>query len=117
MLAWVTQNQLESINSRLWERAPKHKFHGSKRIRIAACNTVVYYNKGATGKFGLISALNLPVFQSSKELAMQKDEDRFKWLEEKSQKVDQRRKRKIEEAVEVEKQIKAHGKAYEAGKF
>ena len=48
---------------------------------------------------------------------MQKDEERFKRLEEKSQNVDQRRKRKIEEAVEVEKQIKAHGKAYEAGKF
>ena len=74
-LPGVTQNQLDSINSRLWERAPKPKFHGSKRIQIAACSIVVYYNKGATGKFGVLSALNLPVFQSSKELAMQKDEE------------------------------------------
>ena len=48
---------------------------------------------------------------------MQKDEEPFKRLEEKSQKVDQCPKRKTEEAVKAEKLLKAHGKAYEAGKF
>ena len=38
----VTQNVLESINSILWQKVPKHKFHGTKRVPIGACSTVVY---------------------------------------------------------------------------
>ena len=41
----VTQSQLESISSRLWERAPKHKFHGAKHIGIAVCSTVFITTK------------------------------------------------------------------------
>ena len=39
-LASVTQNVLESINSILWQKVPKHKFHGTKRVHIGACSSV-----------------------------------------------------------------------------
>ena len=35
-LPGVTQNVLESINSILWQKVPKHKFHGTKRVHIDA---------------------------------------------------------------------------------
>ena len=44
-LPGVTQNVLESINSILWQKVPKHKFHGTKRVHIGACSTVIYYNR------------------------------------------------------------------------
>ena len=43
-LPGVTQNVLESINSILWQKVPKHKFHETKRVHIGACSTVIYYN-------------------------------------------------------------------------
>ena len=70
-------NQLESINSRFWERVPKHKFHGDTSIRIAACSTIMYYNKGAAGKFCILSNMNLPVFGISQESAKMKDQERL----------------------------------------
>ena len=33
-LPGVTQNVLESINSILWQKVPKHKFHGTKRVHM-----------------------------------------------------------------------------------
>ena len=92
---------LESINSILWQKVPQHKFHGTKRVHIGACSTVIHYNQGATGKFSVLTLMSLPLF-----------------LEQISQKVlEERKKRKIEEAVENEKRLGKDGAAYSAGKF
>ena len=116
-LPGVTQNMLESINSIMWQRAPKHKFHGSKRIRIAACSTLIQYNKGATGKFGVLALLCLPVFQGEIETAKDRDAQRLARHEEKSKKVEDRKKQKHEEAFQLEKEIRQGGVAYGAGRF
>ena len=70
----VTQNVLESINSILWQKVPKHKFHGTKRVHIGACGTVIYYNKGATGKFSVLTLMSLPLFHNALEVARGKDQ-------------------------------------------
>ena len=116
-LPGVTQNVLESINPILWQKVPKHKFNGTKRVHIGACSTVIYYNQGATGKFSVLTLMSLPLFHSPLEVARGKDKQRLKRLEEKSQKVEERKKRKIEEAVENEKRLCKGGAAYTAGKF
>ena len=116
-LPGVTQIVLESINSILWQKVPKHKFHGTKRVHIGACSTVIYYNQGATGKFSVLTLMSLPLFHNALEVARGKDHQRLKRLKEKSQKVEQRKKRKIEEAVENEKRLRKGGAAYSAGKF
>ena len=72
-LPGVTENMLESINSIMSQRDPKHKFHGSKRIQIAAYSTLIQYNKGATGKFGVLALLCLPIFQEGIENAKDRD--------------------------------------------
>ena len=108
---------LESINSILWQKVPKHKFHGTKRVHIGACSTVIYYNQGATGKFSVLTLMSLSLFYNTLEVARGKDQQRFKRLKEKSQNVEERKKWKTEEAVENEKRLRKGGAAYSAGKF
>ena len=117
-LPGVTQNVLESINSILWQKVPKHKFHGTKRVHIGACSTVIYYNQGATDKFCVLILMSLPLFHNALEVAGGKDQQRLKRLKQISQKVvEERKKWKIEEAVENEKRLHKGGAAYSAGKF
>ena len=117
-LPGVTQNVRESINSILWQKVPKHKFHGTKRVHIGACSTVIYYNQGATGKFSVLILMSLPLFHNALEVARGKDQQRLKRLKQISQKVVEKRKKwKIEEAVENEKRQRKGGAAYSAGKF
>ena len=118
-LPGVTQNVLESINSILWQKVvPKHKFHGTKRVHIGACSTVIYYNQGATGKFSVLILMSLPLFHNALEVARGKDQQRLKRLKQISQKVvEERKKWKTEEAVENEKRLCKGGAAYSAGKF
>ena len=111
----MTHNELESINSHLWQIALKHKFQESKSIQITACSIIHYCDKGAIVKFLLLAQLVLPVFQSSQDSAKTNDLERR--LQEKLQKVEQCRKRKINEAIENAKQTKSNGNAYAAGKF
>ena len=117
-LSSVTQNVLESINSILWQKVPKHKFHGTKRVHIGACSSVIYYNQGATGKFSVLILMSLPLFHNAFEVARGKDQQRLKQLKQISQKVvEEQKKWKIEEAVENEKRLRKGGAAYSAGKF
>ena len=116
-LPGVTQNVLESINSILWQKVPKHKFHGTKRVHIGACSTVICYNHGATGKFSVLTLMYLPLFHNALEVARGKDQQQLKRLEQIPQKVEERKKRKIEEAVENEERPRKGGTAYSAGKF
>ena len=88
-LPGVTQNVLESINSILWQKVPKHKFLGTKRVHIGACSTVIYYNQGVTGKFSVLTLMSLPLFHNALEVARGNDQQLLKRLEEKSQKVEE----------------------------
>ena len=92
-LASVTQNVFESINSILWQKVPKHKFHGTKRVHIGACSSVIYYNQGATGKFSVLILMSLLLFHNAFEVARGKDQQRLKRLKQISQKVVEERKK------------------------
>ena len=86
-------------------------------MHIGACSTVIYYNQGATGKFSVLTLMSLPLFHNALEVARGKDQQQLKRLEQMSQKVEERKRRKIEEAVENEKRLRKGGAAYSAGKF
>ena len=45
-----TQNQNESINNVLWTRCLKTKFCGYNKVYLAVCDSVSYFNAGATSK-------------------------------------------------------------------
>ena len=73
-LPGVTQNVVESINSILWQKVAKHKFHGTKRVHIGTCSTAIYYNQSATGKFSVLTLMSLPLFHNALEVARGKDQ-------------------------------------------
>ena len=109
---------LELINSILCQKVPKHKFHGTKRVHIGACSTIIYYNQGAIGKFSVLILMSLPLFHNALEVARGKDQQRLKRLKQISQRVVKERKKwKMEEAVENEKRLRKGSAAYSAGKF
>ena len=58
-------------------------------MHIDVCNTVIYYNQGATGKFSVLTLMSLLLFHNALEVARGKDQQRLKRLEEKSQKVEE----------------------------
>ena len=49
-LKGMTQNQNEAANGMLWSKCPKTKFCGARRVRIAACETILVFNTGAASK-------------------------------------------------------------------
>ena len=61
--------------------------------------------------------MSLPLFHDALEVARGKDQQQLKQLEKISQKVEGRKKHKIEEAVENEKRLRKGGAAYSARKF
>ena len=86
-------------------------------MHIGACSTVIYYNQGATGKFSVLTLMSVPLFYNALKVARGKDQQRLKRLKEKSQKVEERKKWKIEEVIENEKRLHKGGAEYSAGKF
>ena len=85
--------------------------------QLGACSTVIYYNQGATSKFSVLTLMSLPLFHNALKVARGKDQQQLKRLKQKSQKVEEENKRKIEEAIENEKRLHKGGAAYSAGKF
>ena len=57
----VTQNQNESINSLVWLRCPKHKFHGANIVKFAAAAAILQFNGWATMSAGLIKEMGTPL--------------------------------------------------------
>ena len=70
----------------------------------------MYYNQGAKGKFSVLILMSLPLFHNALEVARGKDQQRLKRLKQISQKaVEERKKWKIEEAVENKKRLHKGG--------
>ena len=56
----TTQNPNESINSLVWVRCPKHKFHGAKSVDFAAASAVLSFNGGSTRYADLMENMGTP---------------------------------------------------------
>ena len=60
-LPGFTQNANESINSLVWIRCPKHKWHGRKRILLATASVTLQFSAGATAKHKVMARAWLAV--------------------------------------------------------
>ena len=49
LLAGLTTNDLESFNATLWNRIPKSKFHGQKRVETALMLCIIEHEDGKAG--------------------------------------------------------------------
>ncbi|CAB4038257.1 Hypothetical predicted protein, partial [Paramuricea clavata] len=56
----ATQNRNECINSLVWIRCPKHKFHGRKIVRFAVASAVCHYHGGAVSRTKVMERLSTP---------------------------------------------------------
>ena len=58
-LLGLTQNQNESLNSRLWSLVPKSRFCGKRRVTIGVCETICDSNTGAGSKSVIMKRLGI----------------------------------------------------------
>ena len=54
------QNALESLNQLVWLNTPKHKFHGFKRVYIAAALAMLQFESGPSAYMAIQNHLGLP---------------------------------------------------------
>ena len=54
----ATQNRNECINSLVWIRCPKHKFHGKKIVQFAIASAVCHYHAGAASRKNIMERLS-----------------------------------------------------------
>ena len=109
----MTQNQNESANGMLWSRCPKTKFCGARRVRIAVCETIGFFNTGAGSLAEIMGMCGITPGANTMKAFRQQDEKRIKSAAKKvSVKYrDQRRKRR------AQRKAKADQNAYQAGAF
>ena len=72
----ATQNRNECINSLVWIRCPKHKFHGRKIVRFAAASAVCHYHGGAASRTKVMERLSTPGGEHTEKSCRSKDRKR-----------------------------------------
>ena len=66
MVTGMNTNDLESFNSTIWNRLPKHKFHGRDRVEIAVMLSLLIKQYGHNGFVEVMDALELPTDEALK---------------------------------------------------
>ena len=97
-LPGFSQNSNESINSLVWMRAPKHKYHGPQRVEMAAMGAVIQFNEGASGKHLVMEKAGIAHGELSVIGSSQKDKKRVKHSKLKASKKQKKARKKIIQA-------------------
>ena len=72
-LPGYSRNVNESLNSLVWNHAPKHRHKGPQAIEIAAMSAVLAFNGGAVSRQDVMKAANIPGGKCTLEGCMMKD--------------------------------------------
>ena len=73
-----TQNQQESINSTLWARIPKRKFHGRERVELAAASAILNWCIGSKSQRLILANLQLEFGKTTKKIGQDVDKKRVR---------------------------------------
>ena len=76
-LPGYSQNANESINSLVWNRAPKHRNKGPKAIQMAVMSAVMQFNSGASSRHEVMKAANIHAGVFTSEGSAKKDKTRI----------------------------------------
>lgn len=118
-LPGFTQNANESVNSLVWVRCPKHKWHGRKRIELATASAALHFSAGATAKHEVMAKAILAVGAQTRKESSRRDSGRIKKAEKRIQeqhkkyRVARRQARQRDEEQRRQKE----GTTYSAGAF
>ena len=118
-LPGYTQNANESINSLVWNKCPKHKWHGRRRVQLAALSAALHFSGGASAKHAIMEKVGLTVSDTAKMEARRRDSERIKQAEKRVQ--DQHKKyrvaRRQAKQHDEDLRIRGEGVTYAAGAF
>ena len=118
-LPGFSQNSNESINSLVWMRAPKHKYHGPQRVEMAAMGAVLQFNEGASGKHLVMEKAGIVHGELSLSGSAQKDQQRVKHSKLKASEKQRKARRKIRQGKKkAQEDLKSlEGTTYSSGRF
>lgn len=74
----TTQNPNECINSLVWVRCPKHKYHGAKAIRCATASAILHFHRGAESRKKVMERLSIPAGSHTSHSLNLKDKKRLR---------------------------------------
>lgn len=118
-LPGYTQNANESINSLVWNKCPQHKWHGRRRVQLAALSAALHFSGGASMKHAIMEKVGLTVSDTAKMEARRRDSERIKQAEKRVQ--DQHKKyrvaRRQAKQHNEDLRIRGEGVTYAAGAF
>ena len=115
----ATQNPNESINSLVWARCSKHKFHGLPAIQFAASAAVLHFNGGYSSLIEFQKDLGTPASEKSIKTYTRRD---IAHMEKSKKAADDKEKKKRaarnQQKIMREEALKeAEGPTYESGAF
>ena len=67
------QNRNECLNSLVWIRCPKHKFHGKKIVQYAAASAICHYHGGANSRQNVLKRFSIPGGKHTEIICTSKD--------------------------------------------
>ena len=119
MLAWIHQNANESIIELAWNKCPKHKWYGRKRIVMAVSSAALHFSWGATKQFDVMRKAEISSGKHSWKEARQREKGRIKQTEHRAQEKHKqyRRTRRQAEQREEDLHVTREGMTYVAGGF
>ena len=116
-LPGYSQNANESINSLVWNRAPKHRNKGPKAIEMAVMSAVMQFNSGGSSRHEVMKAANIPAGVFTSEGSARKDKTRISKSLNKAKMKEKETRRKIRQA-KLEAITRKEGEcSYSGGRF
>ncbi len=114
-----TQNQNESLNAMIWQRAPKELFVGSECIETANYDAIAHFNIGATASVKILEKLDIPPGQHTIQACSKIDERRINNAEykEKESVKKARKQKRGRKKRKIDRQEAEEGPQYGPGQF
>jgi hypothetical protein len=115
-LPGCSQNANESVNSLVWNRAPKHRYKGPKSVEMAVMSAVMQFNSGASSRHKVMKAACIPAGGFTSQGSAKKDKARISRSVRNASNQDKERRRKIREAKLAAKDLEGEP-SYSSGRF
>ena len=115
----TTQNPNECINSLVWVRCPKHKYHSAKVVRFAVASAVCHFHGGAVSRERVMERLSIPGGIYTSQASNTKDRKRVSKSDSQASKKHKKRREgeQLRRTRREEALREAEGVTYEAGGF
>jgi hypothetical protein len=97
-LPGYSQNVNESLNSLVWNCAPKHHYKGPQVVKIAVMSAILYFNSGAASRQDDMEPANIPSGEFTFEGCLAKDKKRMSSSVTSAQMKEKERRRKRRQA-------------------